>query len=142
VLAPYLKAPAWTCEGKRVVVGQRLIQGAPDIFLGWCSDPVTGDYYVRQLRDMKGVAALDPAVTQLAVFADYCGLCGWALAQAHAKSGDPASIAGYLGKSDHRRRHRAVRVRLCRAERLRLRRPQTGGQVETYSGGEDPVRRF
>jgi uncharacterized protein (DUF2252 family) len=100
VLAPYSKTPTWECEGKRVVVGQRLIQGAPDVFLGWCADPVAGDFYVRQLSDMKGGAELDPGVTPVRGFADYCRLCGWALAQAHAKSGDPAAIAGYVGKSD------------------------------------------
>lgn len=100
VLAPYSKAPAWVSQGKRVVVGQRLIQGAPDIFLGWCTDRVAGDFYVRQLRDMKGGSALDPAVTPLKSVPEYCKLCGWALALAHAKSGDPAVIAGYLGKSE------------------------------------------
>jgi hypothetical protein len=100
VLTPYWKSPAWECEGKRVVVGQRLIQGAPDIFLGWCTDRVTGDYYIRQLRDMKGGATLDPEATPPSGFPEYCSICGWALAQAHAKSGDPAAIAGYLGKSN------------------------------------------
>jgi uncharacterized protein (DUF2252 family) len=100
VLTPYWKSPAWECEGKRVVIGQRLIQGAPDIFLGWCTDRVTGDYYIRQLRDMKGGATLDPEATPPSGFPEYCSVCGWALAQAHAKSGDPAAMAGYLGKSN------------------------------------------
>ena len=100
VLAPYVKAPTWDCEGKRVVVGQRLIQGAPDIFLGWGTDRIAGDFYMRQLRDMKGGAVFQPGVTDLRGLPDYCKLCGWALAQAHAKSGDPAGIAGYLGQSD------------------------------------------
>ena len=90
----------WESEGKRVVMGQRLIQGAPDIFLGWCTDRIVGDFYVRQLRDMKGGPDLDPAVFPARDFPDYCELCGWALAHAHAKSGDPAAIAGYLGKSE------------------------------------------
>jgi NAD(P)H-dependent flavin oxidoreductase YrpB (nitropropane dioxygenase family) len=55
---------------------------------------------MRQLRDMKGGAAFDPAVTPVKSMPEYSKLCGWALAQAHAKSGDPALIAGYLGKSD------------------------------------------
>jgi len=100
VLAPYSKTPPWECQGKRVVVGQRMIQGAPDIFLGWGTDRIGGDYYIRQLRDMKGGAELDPAITPLESFPEYGKLCGWALAQAHAKSGDPAAIAGYLGKSE------------------------------------------
>jgi uncharacterized protein (DUF2252 family) len=98
VLAPYSKTPAWTCEGKRVVVGQRMIQGAPDIFLGWGINKFGGHFYMRQLRDMKGSAEFDPKYAKF--FPEYCKLCGWALAQAHAKSGDPAAIAGYLGKSD------------------------------------------
>jgi uncharacterized protein (DUF2252 family) len=100
VLAPYSKTAALKPEGKRVVVGQRLIQGAPDIFLGWATDRHAGEFYIRQLRDMKGGAVLDPAVTPLKAVPEYCKICGWALALAHAKSGDPAMIAGYLGKSD------------------------------------------
>jgi len=96
VLEPYadLKLP-FTNQGRRVVFGQRLTQGSPDIFLGW--GRVDGnDFYVRQLAELKGDAAFDNFDT----FVDYCGLCGWALALAHAKSGDPATIAGYCGKSD------------------------------------------
>jgi hypothetical protein len=75
-----------------------MIQGAPDIFLGWGVNPLGGHFYMRQLRDMKGGAEFDPKL--LKSFPEYCKICGWALAQAHAKSGDPAAIAGYLGKSD------------------------------------------
>jgi uncharacterized protein (DUF2252 family) len=99
VLAPYVNAPAWECEGQRVVTGQRMIQGAPDIFLGWGR---VGDkhFYVRQLRDMKGGVDFTRGVANVKHTAGYAKLCGWALAMAHAKSGDPAAIAGYLGKSD------------------------------------------
>jgi hypothetical protein len=75
-----------------------MIQGAPDIFLGWGINKFGGHFYMRQLRDMKGSAEFDPKYAKF--FPEYCKLCGWALAQAHAKSGDPAAIAGYLGKSD------------------------------------------
>jgi hypothetical protein len=80
-------------------LGQRLIQGAPDIFLGRGK---TGSihFYIRQLRDMKGGAEFDPNTARVKLLPEYCKLCGWALALAHAKSGDPAAIAGYLGKSD------------------------------------------
>jgi uncharacterized protein (DUF2252 family) len=98
VLAPYSKTSRWECEGKRVVVGQRLIQGAPDIFLGWGIQKEGGHFYMRQLRDMKGGAAFDPK--NVKSMPQYCKLCGWALSLAHAKSGDPAMIAGYLGKSE------------------------------------------
>jgi uncharacterized protein (DUF2252 family) len=100
VLAPYSKTPRWECEGKRVVVGQRLIQGAPDIFLGWGVQPNGHHFYIRQLRDMKGGLEFNPNTMHGKNFPEYCKLCGWALALAHAKSGDPAAIAGYLGKSD------------------------------------------
>jgi len=99
VLAPYLKAPAYENQGLRVVSGQRLIQGSPDILLGWGLLNKT-HFYVRQLRDMKGSYEFDPQTTTRKGMEIYCGLCGWALALAHAKSGDAAMIAGYLGKTD------------------------------------------
>jgi uncharacterized protein (DUF2252 family) len=98
VLAPYAGASGCANNGQRVVVGQRTIQGAPDIFLGW--GEVNGHhFYVRQLRDMKGGAELDAKTTPVKSLPHYGALCGWALALAHAKSGDPAMLAGYLGKS-------------------------------------------
>ena len=99
VLAPYLKSPTYQNQGLRVVSGQRLIQGSPDILLGWGLLGKT-HFYVRQLRDMKGSYEFDPHTTSRKGMEIYCGLCGWALALAHAKSGDAAMIAGYLGKSD------------------------------------------
>jgi uncharacterized protein (DUF2252 family) len=100
VLAPYLKlAPKYESQGFRVVSGQRLIQGSPDILLGW-GVMKDAEFYVRQLRDMKGSYDFDPETTPRKGMESYCGLCGWALALAHAKSGDAAMIAGYLGKTD------------------------------------------
>ena len=99
VLAPYLNSPPFHNEGLRVVTGQRLIQGSPDILLGW-GKLFSYQFYVRQLRDMKGSYEFDPKQATREGFRDYCGLCGWALALAHAKSGDAATIAGYVGKSD------------------------------------------
>ncbi len=101
VLAPYVDIKLQvTNQGERVVVGQRMIQGSPDIFLGW--GEVDGTHlYVRQLADMKGSVKFSEGGDQDAAgFDEYCGLCGWALALAHAKSGDPAMIAGYCGNSD------------------------------------------
>jgi uncharacterized protein (DUF2252 family) len=96
VLAPYvgIELP-FDQQGRRVVVGQRLTQGSPDIFLGW-GRADGRDFYVRQLSELKGGAALE----NLETLPDYCGMCGWALALAHAKSGDAATIAGYCGRSD------------------------------------------
>lgn len=98
VLAPYSRVSApYRNEGQRVVTGQRLIQGAPDILLGW--GEIGGiEFYVRQMRDMKGGIEFEPGENPN--FAEYCALCGWALALAHAKSGDAAMIAGYCGQSD------------------------------------------
>ena len=98
VLAPYAGATNYANNGQRVVMGQRTIQGAPDIFLGW-GEVDGGQFYVRQLRDMKGGADLDRGTAALESLPHYGALCGWALALAHAKSGDPAMLAGYLGKS-------------------------------------------
>jgi uncharacterized protein (DUF2252 family) len=89
-------------HGQRVVAGQRLMQSASDIFLGWERVPrergIERDYYVRQLRDWKGsadVAGMTPAGMEL-----WARMCGWTLARAHARSGDRVGIAAYLGKSD------------------------------------------
>ena len=99
VLAPHVDAAPFSHQGQRVVVGQRLIQGAPDIFLGWGTQDGY-HFYVRQLRDMKGSVSFEPGDMKLEYFIERCGLCGWALALAHAKSGDPARIAGYIGKNE------------------------------------------
>jgi uncharacterized protein (DUF2252 family) len=94
VLAPHAGPSGYGHQGERVVVGQRLTQAASDMFLGWTS--YRGhDYYVRQFRDMKGSVNLD-AMTR-AGFASYAQVCGRTLARAHARTGDAAAIAGYLG---------------------------------------------
>jgi uncharacterized protein (DUF2252 family) len=99
VLEPYFSGSVYANQGQRVVIGQRLIQAAPDIFLGWGEHDGV-DFYVRQLRDMKGGVEFDPGKVKIKNIPQYCALCGWALALAHAKSGDAAMIAGYAGKSD------------------------------------------
>ncbi len=99
VLEPYVSKSIYENQGQRVVIGQRLLQAAPDIFLGWFQSG-GGDFYVRQLRDMKGGVEFDPNSTKVDNIAQYSSLCGWALALAHAKSGDAAMIAGYAGNSD------------------------------------------
>ncbi len=101
VLEPFLdrSLSSPTDHGRRVVEGQRLIQGAPDIFLGWGElDGI--HFYVRQLRDMKGGVEFDPKTVKLENMPQYSSLCAWALALAHAKSGDAAMIAGYAGNSE------------------------------------------
>jgi hypothetical protein len=82
-----------------VVAGQRLIQAAPDIFLGWGElDGI--HFYVRQLRDMKGGVEFDPEKVTVKNLPQYCSLCAWALALSHAKSGDAAMISGYAGNNE------------------------------------------
>jgi uncharacterized protein (DUF2252 family) len=97
VLEHHLGASTYDNHGRRVVEGQRLMQAASDIFLGWTRDESSGsDYYWRQLRDMKFSA--DIAGQPLDTFLTYAELCGVTLARAHARSGDAAAIAGYVGK--------------------------------------------
>lgn len=98
VLAPHAGASRFRHQGERVVVGQRLMQCASDIFLGWASDDEGRDYYVRQLRDMKTSVPLE--MLRGPVLHNFADMCGWALARAHAKAGDAARISGYLGSSD------------------------------------------
>jgi hypothetical protein len=89
-------------EGERVVSGQRLMQAASDIFLGWNRvqglDGKQRDFYVRQLRDMKGSAVVETMVPD--GLAAYAEVCGWTLARAHARSGDAIGVATYLGDDD------------------------------------------
>ena len=84
-------------QGFRVVEGQRLMQGASDIFLGWARTK-NHDYYLRQFRDMKVSAEIE--TFKPATLVGYATLCGWALARGHAKAGDAAIIAGYLGTTE------------------------------------------
>ncbi|MFJ8636010.1 DUF2252 domain-containing protein [Streptomyces sp. NPDC093568] len=103
VLAAHTGGQRYDNQGRRVVAGQRLIQTTSDIFLGW-THTVSGldgqqrDFYVRQLRDWKGIArpeTWDPSMLRL-----FAWLCGGSLARAHARSGDPVAIAAYLGGGD------------------------------------------
>lgn len=99
VLEPFTNKSPYANSGQRVVVGQRVIQGSPDIFLGHGRIEKV-DFYVRQLRDMKGGLEMEADKMNVSNFHEYTALCGRALALAHAKSGDPGKIAGYLGKSE------------------------------------------
>jgi uncharacterized protein (DUF2252 family) len=103
VLEPFLGKSKYASHGQRIVEGQRLMQSASDVLLGWVRttgivDGENRDFYVRQLWDGKGSAVVE-AMTP-AVMATYGRLCGWTLARAHARSGDAAAIAGYLGTGD------------------------------------------
>lgn len=96
VLEPYAGTSTYYNHGQRVVAGQRLMQAASDLFLGWLQLESGQNYYVRRYRDRKAGANLERL--GLRELAQYAALCGATLAIAHARSGDPAFIAGYLGQ--------------------------------------------
>jgi len=99
VLEGHLPKSRYRQHGERVVDGQRMMQASSDIYLGWTKGvDVNRYFYWRQLRDMKGSAEVETMVPAGLGF--YAGICGWTLARAHARSGDPVAIAGYLGKDD------------------------------------------
>jgi uncharacterized protein (DUF2252 family) len=99
VLEDHLPKSRYRNPGERVVQGQRMMQAASDIFLGWTKGVEANRYlYWRQLRDMKGSADVEAMIP--AGLAFYAGMCGQTLARAHARSGDPVAIASYLGKKD------------------------------------------
>ncbi len=99
VLEDHLPKSRFKEPGERVVQGQRLMQAASDIYLGWTKGVEANRHlYWRQLRDMKGSPLVELMTPVILGF--YAGICGWTLARAHAKSGDAVELAAYLGKSD------------------------------------------
>jgi uncharacterized protein (DUF2252 family) len=110
VLEPFLGKSAYAQHGQRVVEGQRMMQAAPDIMLGWerivAIDGETKDFYIRQLWDAKGSAEIE--LLSPAGLDAYGVICGWTLARAHARSGDAIAIAAYLGSGDRFDRAMAV----------------------------------
>jgi hypothetical protein len=102
VLEPVLGPSAYENHGRRVVEGQRLMQSASDVMLGWVRtmglDGEMRDFYVRQLWDAKGSALIE--FMNPGALAFYGTICAWTLARAHARSGDPIAISSYLGRSD------------------------------------------
>jgi hypothetical protein len=95
VLEPYAGKSLHANHGQRVVVGQHLMQTASDIFLGWMKAKNGRDYYVRQLRDVKISAVIED--WDATVLRTYARICAHALARAHARTGDAAMMAGYMG---------------------------------------------
>ena len=99
VLEENVKAKSkYTHQGERIVRGQKLMQSASDMFLGWTNDDNGKFFYIRQLRDAKVKPVLE--IMKAKNMADYAKACGWALARAHARTGDPSILSGYIGKSD------------------------------------------
>lgn len=99
VLEPYAGKSEHANNGQRVVHGCRMMQSASDMFLGWTEGEHGRQFYVRQLKDMK-IKPMSELFTP-SVMRQYAKLCGWSLAHAHARSGEPAKISGYLGKNDN-----------------------------------------
>jgi uncharacterized protein (DUF2252 family) len=133
VLEQYVGKSSYTHAGQRVVAGQRLMQAASDIFLGWTTGPA-GDYYVRQLRDAK--ISPDVETFDKDMFRSYAKVCGWNLARAHAKSGDAGAIAGYLGKSHEFDEAIAAFAKayadLTERDHAALKSAITSGRIEVY----------
>ena len=99
VLEDHLRKSRFKQPGERVVHGQRMMQAASDIYLGWTKGlDERRHFYWRQLRDMKGSALVEGMVPLGLTY--YAHICGWTLARAHARSGDPVAMAEYLGNSD------------------------------------------
>jgi hypothetical protein len=102
VLEPFVDKIEFDNQGRRVVEGQRLMQAASDIFLGWLRttdiDGESRDFYIRQLWNWKGSA--DVTRMRPSEMAAYGRLCAWTLARAHSRSGDAIAIAAYLGSAD------------------------------------------
>ena len=98
VLEAYAGKSAYSNHGQRVVVGCQLMQSASDLFLGWTEGQLGRHFYIRQLKDMKIKPLVE--VFTAGVMLQYAEFCGWTLAHSHARSGEPAKISGYLGKSD------------------------------------------
>ena len=127
--------------GERVVHGQRMMQAASDIYLGWTKGVEENRHlYWRQLRDMKGSAVVESMLPANLEF--YANLCGWTLARAHARSGDPIAIAAYLGKGDRFDRvdHRFLRA-LRGSEREGLRGIRRGDSLRQIGGGRGHIGR-
>jgi uncharacterized protein (DUF2252 family) len=95
VLAPFAGASAYINHGERVVIGQRMMQAAPDMFLGWTRQPIGGrHFYIRRLKDSR-LADIGTRLETTLPF--YASLCGRTLARAHARAGDPVMVSGYVG---------------------------------------------
>jgi len=137
---PFLSKSRFANQGQRVVEGQRLMQGASDIFLGWVrfegDDGISRDFYLRQLWDSKLSVDIDRITAE--GMAIYAQMCGWTLARAHARSGDPIAIGSYLGNGTRFDRSMAEFAATYADQNERdhamLTRAIAGGQIQATSG--------
>ena len=136
VLEPFLGRSKHANHGQRVVEGQRLMQSTSDVLLGWArTDGVDGtqrDFYIRQLWDGKGSAVVE--LMKPSAMKTYARVCGWTLARAHARSGDAAAIAAYLGSGEGSTRLGRLRGELRGPERAGPRYAQACGGVRKNHG--------
>ena len=142
VLAPYAAPSVYVNQGQRVVTGQRIMQGEHDIFLGWTQEHCSDQYcYVRQLKDSR-LAAIGEAIADAAL-PYYATLCGTALARAHARSGDAARIAGYMGSGGAFDAAIArLRHGLCHPGGKRLAAVRRGDQGRRHRGTQRMIPHF
>ena len=125
VLEPHVTKREYASQAERVVAGQRLMQAASDIFLGWHQSSLSGrQYYWRQLKDMKG--SVDVATLDEAGLETYLAVCSVCMARAHARTGNAAGISGYVGKGDALDNAMAD-FALTYADQTRARSPGAGG---------------
>jgi uncharacterized protein (DUF2252 family) len=137
---PFLNKSRFANQGQRVVEGQRLMQGASDIFLGWdrfqADDGITRDFYVRQLWDSKLSVDIDRITPE--AMSIYAQMCGWTLARAHARSGDSIAIGSYLGNGDRfdcsMAQFAATYADQNERDHAELTRAIASGQVQATSG--------
>jgi hypothetical protein len=141
VLAPYAAQSRYANQGQRVVTGQRIMQGEHDAFLGWASEHGSDQCcYVRSLKDSR-LSAVGEQIADNALPL-HVTLCGTALARAHARSGDAARLAGYMG-SGASFEHGGGRIRpeLCRSGRQRLASVRGGHQIRRARSQEPMITR-
>ena len=141
VLEPYAGKSLHANHGERVIAGQRLMQSASDMFLGWTEGADGRHYYVRQLRDLKMSAVIED--WDFGMLRQYARMCAQALARAHARSGDAALISGYAGyEQDAGRRDRRIRGGLQRPESRRLPHLHQGHPAGAHRGAERHLSRI
>ena len=135
VLEAYAGKSIYPNHGQRVVNGCRIMQSASDLFLGWTMGREGRHFYIRQLRDMK-IKILVELFGRTSMM-QYADICGWTLARAHARSGQPAIISGYLGKSDKFDQAIAnFADRLCGPKRTRSQDSQKGRARRTAESSD------
>jgi hypothetical protein len=136
VLEPYAGRSAYPHHGQRVVIGQRLMQPASDVFLGWVTGPRGRQFYIRQLRDAKIKPLIETFDAEMLLV--YAKACGWSLARSRAKGGDAGTISGYLGSKDRfdtvMSRFALAYADQAEADHAALKRAVRAGKIQVLDG--------